>query len=90
MKPLKEQSHEIFCFWFFHESVCPQPQRIPLGPFQIFSNIHGDIHNSRCTFGINDTGGKIINNTGGGNLPLVSRTPAANLPPVSQAAETLQ
>ncbi len=37
------QCHEIFCFWFFHQSVSPQPQSIPLGPFQIFSKIHGDI-----------------------------------------------
>jgi hypothetical protein len=27
---------------FFHESVSPQPQSIPLRPFQIFSKIHGD------------------------------------------------
>jgi hypothetical protein len=46
----------------------PQPQSIPLGPFQIFSKIHGDIHKSRCTTGINDTGGKFasgVNYTGG-------------------------
>ncbi len=30
---LKGQCHVIFCFWFFHESVYPQPQSIPLGPF---------------------------------------------------------
>ncbi len=28
-----------FCFWFFRESVSPQPQSIPLGPFRIFSKI---------------------------------------------------
>jgi hypothetical protein len=43
---------------FFHQSVSPQPQSIPLGPFQIFSKIRGDIRKSRCTTGINDTGGK--------------------------------
>jgi hypothetical protein len=73
------QSHEIFCFCFFYESVSPQPQSIPLGPFQFFSKICGDIHKSRCTtafkdpFGkfatsANDTGSKIaafINETGG-------------------------
>ncbi len=51
-----------------------------MGPYQIFSKIRGDIHKSRCTIGINDTGGKIatgVNNTGG-NLPPVSTTPAAN------------
>ena len=40
---------------------------------------------SRCTTGVNDTGGKFatgVNNTGG-KLPPVSTTPAANLPPVS-------
>jgi hypothetical protein len=29
---LKGQCHENSCFWFFHESVSPQPQSIPLGP----------------------------------------------------------
>jgi hypothetical protein len=46
----------------------PQPQSIPLGPFQIFSKIRGDIRMSRCTTGINDTGGKFatgVNDTGG-------------------------
>jgi hypothetical protein len=33
---LKGQCHEIFCFWFFHESVSPQPRSIPLGLFRIF------------------------------------------------------
>jgi hypothetical protein len=36
----------------------PQPQSIPFGPFRIFSKIRGDIRESRCTTGINDTGGK--------------------------------
>jgi hypothetical protein len=30
----------------FFESVSPQPQSIPLGPFQIFSKIRGDIRKS--------------------------------------------
>ena len=64
-------SRDIRPSGFFHESVFPQPQSIPLGPFQIFSKIRGDIRKSRCTTGINNTsvtGGKIaanINNTGG-------------------------
>jgi hypothetical protein len=65
---LKGQCHEIFCFWFFYESVSPQPQSVPLGPFRIFSKIHGDIHKSRCTTGINDNGDKFstgVNDTGG-------------------------
>jgi hypothetical protein len=44
------------------------PQSIPLRPFQIFSKIRGDIRNSMCTTGINDTGGKFatgVNDTGG-------------------------
>jgi hypothetical protein len=66
--PLKGQCHEIFCFWFFHESVSPQPQCILLRAFQIFSTICGDICKSRCTTGINDTSGKFatgVNDTGG-------------------------
>ncbi len=57
-----------FCFQFFHESVSPQPQSIPLGPVQIFLKICKDIPKSRCTPGLNNTGGKIaegINDTGG-------------------------
>ncbi len=55
---LKGQCHEIFCFWFFHGSVSPQPQSIPLRPFRIFSKIRGDIRGSRFATGVNDTGGK--------------------------------
>jgi hypothetical protein len=58
---LKGQCHEIFDFWFFHESVSPKPVSVPLGPFRIFLKIRGDIRKSRCT-----TDGKIatgINNT---------------------------
>ncbi len=65
---LKGQCHEIFCFWFFYESVSPQPQSVPLGPFRSFSTIRGDIRKSSCTTGINDNGGKFatgINDTGG-------------------------
>jgi hypothetical protein len=40
---LKEQCSETFCFWFFHESVSPQPQIIPLRSFRIFSKIRRDI-----------------------------------------------
>ncbi len=36
----KGQCHEIFTSGFFHGSVSPQPQSIPLGPFRIFSNCH--------------------------------------------------
>ncbi len=48
-----------FLLLVFYESVSPQPQSIPLRPFfRIFTNIRGDIRKSRCTTGINDTGGK--------------------------------
>jgi hypothetical protein len=33
----------FFATGFFHESVSPQPQSIPLRPFRIFSKIRGDI-----------------------------------------------
>ncbi len=55
---LKGQCQEIFCFWFFYESVSPQPQSVPLGPFRIFSKSSGDIGSSRLTTGVADTGGK--------------------------------
>jgi hypothetical protein len=46
----------------------PPTQSIPYRPFRIFSKILGDIRDSRCTTGINDTGGKFalgVNDTGG-------------------------
>ncbi len=55
---LKGQSHEIFCFCFFHESVFPPAPEYPLRPFRFFSKIRRNICNSRCTTGINDTGGQ--------------------------------
>ncbi len=48
----------FFASIFFHQSVFSQPQSIPLGPFRIFSKIRGDIHKSRSTTGIHDTGDK--------------------------------
>jgi hypothetical protein len=58
----------FFATGFFHESVSPQPQSIPLGPFQKFLKTLEDIRKSRCTTGVNDTESIIvsgINNTGG-------------------------
>ncbi len=52
--PLRDSVIRSFLLFFFHESVPPQPQSIPLGPFQIC----GDICKSRCTIGVNDTGGR--------------------------------
>jgi hypothetical protein len=60
-------SRDFLLLVFFHKSVSPQPQSIPLGLFRIFSKILGDIRKSRCTTSINDTGGKFatgVNNTG--------------------------
>jgi hypothetical protein len=80
---------------FFHESPSTNPLKITSGQFRFFSKIHGDIRKSRCTTGVNDTGGKFATGiyTGGkiaagiidtgGKLPPVSTTPAANLSPVS-------
>ena len=56
-----------FCFRFFHESPSPKPLIIKVGSYQIFSKIRGDIRKSRCTTGVNDTGGKFatgVNDTG--------------------------
>ncbi len=55
---LKGQCQEIFCFWFFHESVSPKPLIISLGPFRIFSKIRWDIRSSRFATGVVETGGK--------------------------------
>ncbi len=65
---------------FLNESPSHKPLKIKLGAFRIFSKICGDIGKSRCTTGVNDTGGKFaagVNDTGG-KLPPVSTTPAAN------------
>ncbi len=65
---LEGQCHKIFCFRFFHESVSPQPQSIPIRPFQIFLRKLEEIFASQVATGINDTGGKFatgVNDTGG-------------------------
>ncbi len=86
-KQLKGQCHEFFASGFFHESVSPQHQSIPVRPFRIFSKFLRDIRKSRCTTGINDTSGKFFyqqrQRKWWKNLTPVSMTPAANLPPVS-------
>ncbi len=53
---LKGQCHEIFFFGFFMHHLPPSPWKI-----------RGDIHKSRCTTGVNDTGSKFdtdVNDTG--------------------------
>jgi hypothetical protein len=47
-----------FASGFFHESSSPKALKITLGSFNFFQKIRGDILKSRCTTGINDTGGK--------------------------------
>jgi hypothetical protein len=74
---LKGQCHEIFSTGFFRESSSLKPLIIALGLLRIFSKIRGDICKSRCTTGINDTGGQFSTNTAsvvdtGGNTILRS------------------
>jgi hypothetical protein len=70
----KDSVTRFFASCFFHESPSSKPLILTLGSFRIFSKIRGDIRKSRCTTGVNDTGGK---------LPRVSTTPAANFAPSS-------
>jgi hypothetical protein len=48
---LKGQFKRFFACGIFYESFSPKPMKINLGPFQIFSEVLGDI----CT-GFNNTG----------------------------------
>jgi hypothetical protein len=45
---------------FFHESVSSRPLSTPLGPFKIFTKIHGDIPSFVFIVGINGTGDKVF------------------------------
>jgi hypothetical protein len=51
-------SRDFFASGFFLEPVTPKPLIIPLGPFQFFSKIRGDIRSSRFATGVVNTGGK--------------------------------
>jgi hypothetical protein len=68
----------FFASGFFHESVSPQPQSIPLGPFQIFSKIPVAIrHRCQFTTGVVETGGKFaagIVDTGGKFATVINNT----------------
>jgi hypothetical protein len=55
---LKGQCHEIFDFWFFSSISFPQAYEYTSTAISNFSKIRGDIRGSRCTTGVNDTGGK--------------------------------
>jgi hypothetical protein len=59
---------------FFHESPSPKPLIITLGSFRIFSKIRGDIRKSRCTTGVNDTGGKFVTGINDTDTPCVADT----------------
>ncbi len=41
-------SRDFLLLVFFHETVSPQPQSSPFGPFRIFPKIRGDIRKSRA------------------------------------------
>jgi hypothetical protein len=66
-------SQDFLLLVFFHESVSPQPQSIPLRPFRFFSKIRGDIRQ----------GSTPVSMTPEAKLPPLLTTPAANLQPVS-------
>jgi hypothetical protein len=68
---LKETVSRDFLLWFFHESSSLKPEKKIWDHFQFFSETSRDIRKSGCTTGISNTGGK---------LPMISRTPAVNLP----------
>jgi hypothetical protein len=55
---VKENVKRFLTSGFFHESVSPKHLSIPLGQFQIFPKIRGDIRSSRCTTGVVDTNSK--------------------------------
>jgi hypothetical protein len=57
---LKRQCHEIFFFNFFSRIIFPKPLKITFGSFRFYWKIWGDIHKSRCSTSINDTGGKFL------------------------------
>ncbi len=56
--PIKGTVTKFFASGFFHGSPSPKTPKTTLESFQIFSKIRGDIRKSRCTTGINDTGGE--------------------------------
>ncbi len=65
---LRDSVTRFFASGIFLESVSQKPLIIPLGSFQIFSKILGDIRSSRFATGVNDAGGKfaagIVDNGG--------------------------
>ena len=53
---LKEVSHKISTWGFFHESVSPGPLSVLLGLFGIFTKIRRDIRNFVFIVGVSETG----------------------------------
>jgi hypothetical protein len=63
----KGKYHEIFCFRYFSLIIFPQAPENNIKISSKFSKIRRDILKSRCTTGINDTGGKLatgVNDSG--------------------------
>jgi hypothetical protein len=52
-------SRDLFSSVSMHESSSPRPPIIALASFRIISKILEDIHNSRCTTGVNNTGSEL-------------------------------
>ncbi len=53
-------SQDFLLLVFFMNQFPPSPRVSHYNRFEFFSKIRGDIHKSRCTTGINDTGGKFV------------------------------
>ncbi len=78
---LKGQYYEIFASVFFHESISPQPQSIPLGPFRIFCENSWRYSQVKVHHWYEQLRSQILPPV---SLVLpVSTIPAAHLPPVS-------
>jgi hypothetical protein len=61
-------SRDFLLLVFFMNQFPPSPRVFHLDRFDFFAKIRGDIRESRCTTGINNTGGKFapgVNDTGG-------------------------
>jgi hypothetical protein len=61
-------SQDFLLLVFFMNQFPPSSRVFHLNRIEFFSKIRGDIRESRCTTGINDTGGKFgtgVNDTGG-------------------------
>ncbi len=80
MFEFKGKVSQDFCFWFFHESVSPQPQSIPIGPFRIFQKFAEIFASQGAPPVSRTTAAKFA------PVSLVLLIPVANLPPLSTIA----